>query len=247
MAQPPLRKLEDILQSRPTRQTFDPPADKPFDQTSGGAPPYPFPPELLREMAGKSEAEISSLLSKFRTGLSEHRTRASEHRTDLSEHRTDLSDYRSELSDLRTDLSKHRTELSEHRTDLSEHRTILSDSRSLLANERTHLGYLRTGVSLMSFGITLNRFAIFLMQSRPADTDPAITGPLLLRVHSTEQIGLGMVILGVLLLVWSLFRYRKVNKHILEERLKPSRFSTVFVTLSVILLGAVATIVLMVT
>src|SRR6185295_12636124 len=207
------------------------------DQIEGGSPPYPFPPELVRELAGKSEGEVSSLLSKFRTGLSEHRTRASEHRTDLSEHRTDLSGYR-------TELSEHRTALSEHRTDLSEHRTQLSDSRSLLSNERTHLGYLRTGVSLMSFGITLNRFAVFLMQSKP---DRASDATALLRVRSTEQTGAGMVVLGVLLLLWSLYRYRRVNDQILMKRLHPPRISVVTVTLAILVLGAFTSLVLMIT
>jgi putative membrane protein len=237
-----MRTLEDILKNRPPKVTFDPPADKQLDETEGGSPPYPLPAELIREIAGKSEAEISTLMSKFRTGLSEHRTHASEHRTDLSEHRTDLSQYRSELSDLRTELSKHRTELSEHRTDLSEHRTALSDSRSLLANERTHLGYLRTAISLMTFGTTLNRFAIFIAQNKEAGASPA---EVIQRVESTEHIGIGMVILGVLVLLWSLFRYRRVNQHILIERLKPSRVSVVALTLGIILLGAATTIYLM--
>jgi putative membrane protein len=241
-----MKPLADILKNRPPRRTFNPPEDLPFDQTTGGSPPYPFPPELIKEMAGKSEAEISSLLSKFRTGLSEHRTRASEHRTDLSEHRTDLSGYRSELSDLRTEMSRHRTELSEHRTDLSEHRTFLSDSRSLMSNERTHLGYLRTGVSLMSFGITLNRFAIFLAQSRP-DQDPAAAQALRMRMLTTEQIGLGMVALGVAVLLWSLYRYKTVNDQILVRRLKPPVISTAMVTLAILLLGAFTTVVLMIT
>ena len=245
MAQPSMRTLEDILNNRPARVTFDPPVDKPLDETEGGAPPYPLPPELIREMAGKSEEQISTLMSKFRTGLSEHRTHASEHRTDLSEHRTDLSQYRSELSDLRTELSKHRTELSEHRTDLSEHRTALSDSRSLLSNERTHLGYLRTSLSLMTFGITLNRFAIVLIQSKDAaGVSPEAVAE---RVRSTEQIGIGMMVLGIILLAWSLYRYRRVNRKILLERLQPSRVSVVALTVGVILLGIATTAFVLVT
>jgi putative membrane protein len=240
-----MRTLEDILKNRPPKVTFNPPEEKPLDETRGGAPPYPLPPELIREMAGKSEEQISTMMSKFRTGLSEHRTHASEHRTDLSEHRTDLSQYRSELSDLRTELSKHRTELSEHRTDLSEHRTALSDSRSLLANERTHLGYLRTAVALMSFGITLNRFAIFLVQDR--DAGGMTTAQIAQRVESTEHVGIGMVVIGVVLLIWSLVRYHHVNHHILVARLKPSRFSVIALTVAIILTGAATTVYLMMT
>lgn len=224
MAEPPMRTLEDILNRRPPRLTFNPPADKPLDESEGEAPPYPLPPELLREMAGKSKEQISTLMPKFRTGLSEHRTHASEHRTVLSEHRTDLS----------TD-----------RTELSEHRTALSDSRSLLANERTHLGYLRTAVALMSFGITLNRFVLFLVQDR--DAGGMTSAQIAQRVESTEHVGVGMVVVGIVLLIWSLLRYRHVNRHILTARLKPSRISVIVLTVAIILTGAATTVYLMMT
>jgi putative membrane protein len=99
-------------------------------------------------------------------------------------------------------------------------------------------------VSLMTFGITLNRFAIFLAQNR---SDATLSQDILLRVRSTEHIGLGMVVLGVLVLIWSLFRYRQVNKHILLERLKPSRISVLTLTVAIIIIGAVTTIIPMVT
>src|ERR1700759_4375652 len=130
----PAQRLSDVMRGRPDKETVKPLEDLPLDEPSGGAPPYDLPAELIREMAGKSEDQISSLLSKFRTGLSEHRTRLSAHRTDMSEPRTDLSSYRSELSTLRTELSEQRTELSRQRTEMSKHRTELSDSRSLLSN-----------------------------------------------------------------------------------------------------------------
>jgi putative membrane protein len=221
-----MKSVFDLLRQRPKKETFDPHADKPIDQTDGSAP-YVLPPELIHELAGKSEEEISVTLSKFRTELSEHRTRLSEHRTDLSEHRTDLSDYR--------------TELSGERTQMSEHRTALSDSRSHLANERTHLAYVRTGVSLMSFGITLNRFAIFLAEDSRLPQQSWIT----LRMHSTEQIGLVMVVLGVGFLLWSLHRYRVVKSEIDSGDVKPPQLSLTLLTLAIIAFGAVTAIVLM--
>jgi putative membrane protein len=191
---------------------------------------------------GKSEGEVSTTFSLFRTGLSEHRTRLSEHRTDLSEHRTDLSDFRTELSQHRTDLSEHRTNLSEHRTELSEHRTTLSYDRSHLSNERTHLSYLRTGISLLSFGVTLNRFAVALAQGN----GPGGTVSHEARMRSTEYIGLGMAILGTLLLLWSLYRYRTTHQQIMGKAFKAPSASLMFWTLCVVGLGAVTSIVLIV-
>ena len=101
------------------------------------------------------------------------------------------------------------TELSKHRTHLSEHRTGLSELRSHLSNERTHLSYLRTAVSLIGFGITLNRFSIYLRQEK--HLEPSASRMLL---RNTGNVGSGMVLLGLALLVWSLYRYWHVSKEI---------------------------------
>jgi putative membrane protein len=256
-----MKSLKELLKGRPAKRTYNPPEDLPLDQTSGGAPPYDFPPELIRELANKSEEEVSSLLSRFRTGLSEHRTRLSEHRTDLSEHRTDLSDFRTELSSHRTELSEHRTELSkqrsqlsQHRTELSEHRsalsqlrsdlsrhrTDLSDERSHLANERTHLSYLRTAVSLVTFGTTLNRFAVALAEDpRLAEKEKALSS-----LYSTEWIGLGMAGLGLALLLWSLYRYQLVSSGIQEGKVVAPRLSMTLFTVGLIA-GTITALVMM--
>jgi putative membrane protein len=101
------------------------------------------------------------------------------------------------------------TLLSIYRTRLGMRRTGLADLRSHLANERTHLAYLRTAVSLVGFGITLNRFSVFLQQQGTVQQGQG--GPLL---RSTENVGLGMVVLGLVLAGWALFRFRRVNQDI---------------------------------
>lgn len=101
------------------------------------------------------------------------------------------------------------TLLAIHRTRLGIHRTGLADLRSHLANERTHLAYLRTAVSLVGFGITLNRFSVFLQQQGTVEKGQG--GPLL---RSTENVGLGMVVLGLALAGWALYRYHRVNQDI---------------------------------
>src|SRR5262245_37340540 len=119
--------------------------------------------------------------------------------------------------------------------ELAEHRTGLAGLRSHLANERTHLAYLRTAMSLISFGITLNRFSIYLIQNHQLSPEPA-------RFHlrNTENVGLGMVMLGVALMIWSLYRYWLVSEDI--ERARPvSRHRAVMVlTPGLILLGGVS-------
>lgn len=107
------------------------------------------------------------------------------------------------------DGASRSTKLAIHRTNLATRRTGLADLRSHLANERTHLAYLRTSVSLVGFGITLNRFSVFLQQQGTAAQDGS--GPLL---RSTENVGLGMVVLGLVLAAWAMYRYWHVDKDI---------------------------------
>lgn len=136
------------------------------------------------------------------------------------------------LSSHRTQLSEHRTDLSEHRTGLSEKRTGLADLRSHLANERTHLAYLRTSISLIGFGITINRFSIFLQEHKMLATNE--TGPLL---RSTENAGSGMVIVGLVLIVWSLYRYWHVNHDIETARFRPLHRAVIMLTVLLVLGG----------
>lgn len=135
-------------------------------------------------------------------------------------------------------LGASTTDLSRFRTGLSEHRTDLSDVRSHLANERTHLAFLRTGVSLISFGITLNRFSLFLLESKIGGG----RGPL----HDAENAGLGMVILGCALLIWSVGHFIKISKEIDNVNFRPSKWSLLAFTIAVILFGATTTVLMFV-
>jgi len=136
------------------------------------------------------------------------------------------------LSTHRTQLSEHRTDLSQHRTDLSERRTGLSDLRSHLSNERTHLSYLRTAISLIGFGITINRFSVFLQEKGKIAVDQ--TGPML---RSSEHAGAGMVVIGLVLIVWSLYRYWHVNQDIEQARFRPLHRAVIMLTVLLVLAG----------
>ncbi|MFC5577799.1 YidH family protein [Lysobacter niabensis] len=136
------------------------------------------------------------------------------------------------LSTHRTQLSEHRTNLSEHRTSLSDRRTGLSDLRSHLSNERTHLSYLRTAVSMIGFGITLNRFSIYLRQNHALVPDQS--GPLL---RDAQNAGSGMVVLGLLMILWSLYRYWRVNQDIKRAQFVPRDKAVMAFTFLLILLG----------
>jgi putative membrane protein len=121
--------------------------------------------------------------------------------------------------------------------ELAVHRTDLATLRSHLANERTHLAYLRTAVSLISFGITVNRFSIYLRENR--DLSPESTHFLL---RNTENVGSGMVVLGLVLMVWSLHRFWRVSGDIEHGQHVPRYRSVLLLTLGLILLGGVSVV-----
>jgi putative membrane protein len=118
---------------------------------------------------------------------------------------------------------------------LSVHRTGLSDLRSHLSNERTHLAYLRTSISLIGFGITINRFAIFLQEKHLLAE--ASHRPML---RDTENAGAGMVLVGLVLVAWSLYRYWHVNQDISRGVFRPLHRAVISVTV-LLLLGGGAT------
>lgn len=120
---------------------------------------------------------------------------------------------------------------------LAIHRTGLANLRSHLANERTHLAYLRTAISLIGFGITINRFSVFLQQGGKLATDQR--GPLL---RSSEYAGGGMVVIGLLLIIWSLYRYWHVNQDIERAQFRPLRLAVVTLTALLIFAGVSTTI-----
>lgn len=126
-------------------------------------------------------------------------------------------------SNLETELSKRRTGLSTHRTGLSENRTALSTLRSHLSNERTHLSYLRTAIALIGFGITLNRFVIYLVENDRFSRNSSL--------QNTKWVGFGMVVLGIALLIWSIYRHqrtaRDIERHEYHSDWKAVRAATV--------------------
>lgn len=124
------------------------------------------------------------------------------------------------------------TILSIYRSRQSIKRTGLADLRSHLANERTHLAYLRTSISLIGFGITINRFSLFLQEKGRVELGE--TGPML---RSAEHAGAGMLVIGIVLIAWSLYRYRHVNQDIENGHFRPLHRALVMLTVLLLLAG----------
>jgi putative membrane protein len=62
-------------------------------------------------------------------------------------------------------------------------------------------------VSLVGFGITLNRFSIYLIQQGRPEAQVGL-------LRDTSNAGLGMVLLGLALLMWSIYGYLRVGQDI---------------------------------
>jgi putative membrane protein len=134
------------------------------------------------------------------------------------------------------DAATSSTTLSMYRTRLSVYRTRVSNLRSHLANERTHLSYLRTTVSLIGFGITLNRFSIYLVQQGKLEDGTRHM------LRDAGNAGVGMVVLGLVLLLWSIYRYWRVGQDIERGEYVARQKGTLVASFGLLLLGGITAV-----
>lgn len=102
--------------------------------------------------------------------------------------------------------------------------------RDFLAVERTFLAWIRTGLALMGLGFVLARFGIFLREF-------SFHQPSLQRESFGLSLwfGTGLIFLGVLVCVASLFRYRRALAQIKQGENLLSRPSRLAVILALVL------------
>lgn len=107
-----------------------------------------------------------------------------------------------------------------------------------MANERTYLAYLRTSISLISFGITINRFSLFLIQSSKVSERALERWDM----ASVEKLGFGMVVFGLLLMLWAGIHYTHVSRGIDQGTYRPNQFITWAITIGILLGGGISLI-----
>jgi putative membrane protein len=101
-----------------------------------------------------------------------------------------------------------------------------------LANERTILAWIRTAIAVMTLGVGINRFSLFLVEFSHIVPGSGRTANL----HA-EELGVGLVILGILMMLGAIWHYLDVAKAIDEDTYRPSRLKIVLTSLAVVLLG----------
>jgi len=107
-----------------------------------------------------------------------------------------------------------------------------------LANERTYLAYLRTAISLISFGVTINRFSLFLIQSKELPERALGRWNLI----GVGRVGFGMVVFGLLLLVWAAIHHSQIGRGIDQGNYRPNPLSAWIITAAVLLGGGISLI-----
>lgn len=107
-------------------------------------------------------------------------------------------------------------------------------SREHLANERTFLAWIRTSIALMGFGFVIIKFSLFLQElAYFMETDSTNTD------QNSPVIGIVMVATGIVIALFSFFRYRKISlqldKKIFSNRTLFSLVLTIFLVVTGIL------------
>jgi len=106
-------------------------------------------------------------------------------------------------------------------------------ARDHLANERTFLAWVRTGAAIVVFGFAIGRFSIALRQLTSLQGHPVH------RSGISVWMGATSIVLGVLLVMAGLFRYRQTRDRLDKGTFEPAGFVLDLVTALTVLFGLV--------
>lgn len=105
------------------------------------------------------------------------------------------------------------------------------------ANERTFLAWLRTSIGLIGFGFAIARFGLFLRQLQSTVTqNPPRYHPL----FSSENLGVSLVIIGIVTIALAVWRYNQVFWQIERGNYRPNRLIVWLLAAIVMILGALS-------
>jgi len=104
-------------------------------------------------------------------------------------------------------------------------------ARDHLANERTFLAWVRTGAAIVVFGFAIGRLSIALRQLT------ALQGHPVHRSGISVWMGASSIVLGVVLVIAGLVRYRKTRVRLDEGTFEPAGFVLDLVTVLTVLFG----------
>lgn len=102
------------------------------------------------------------------------------------------------------------------------------------ANERTFLAWLRTAIALIGFGLAIARFGLFLRELQTAVVEDRLAARSL---FSYQTLGIALVIVGLVVIVLSVWRYNQVFWQIEQANYRPSRLMVWLTAGTVLILG----------
>jgi putative membrane protein len=102
------------------------------------------------------------------------------------------------------------------------------------ANERTFLAWLRTSIALIGFGFAIARFGLFLRQLNVVIVQRE---PVVHPLFNSENLGIALVIVGVMAIALAAWRYNQVFWQIERDDYQPQRLSIWILTAAVMILG----------
>jgi putative membrane protein len=103
-----------------------------------------------------------------------------------------------------------------------------------LANERTFLAWIRTSVGIMAFGFVVVKFTLFIRQ-----LSLVLQKPIAAPAHGyTSVIGIFLVAFGAIIALLSFFRYRVIDKQLINSNYRPSTLLSYALAVCVIIIGA---------
>lgn len=103
-----------------------------------------------------------------------------------------------------------------------------------LANERTFLAWIRTSIAIMAFGFVVVKFALFVKQIALVVNEKADALP---NRGYSAILGVVLVGIGVLMVLFSYFRYKRVERDLLSDTFHPSSKLSLWFTFAIILVG----------
>jgi putative membrane protein len=108
--------------------------------------------------------------------------------------------------------------------------TKIDRQREHQANERTFLAWLRTSIALIGFGFAIARFGLFLRELQTSVIQQNIQTH---SVISTQSVGLGLVIVGIIVIILAVWHYNQVFWQIERGDYQPSRLM-VWITATIV-------------
>jgi putative membrane protein len=86
------------------------------------------------------------------------------------------------------------------------------------ANERTFLAWIRTGLAIMAFGFVIERLDLLLASLGLAAQSREVTATEQAEIH---DLSVGLVVLGMVLIVVSSYRFVDINRAIEDQAPRP--------------------------